>query len=278
MQPTTFLFLAFGSNANNHAMGTFSILSLKKFAPANSRFVIYTDKPDCYKYLSSIAETRLLDEKKLIEWQGKHNFVWRIKLMAMLDSAYKDAGHLVYMDTDTFAMGNLDTMIEKLESGSCFMHVRESLLCEDKAANKRLMWKQTKDNIFGGMAVNDTTAMWNAGVVGVDQYSKIELINKALMSTDQMCEKNVERWLIEQLSLSQALSSTRKLEAADEWIAHYWGNKEDLTKNIHLFLSNLLQRMQSIDQAVALIDVKHWKTFLVPKTEKPFFQKWFHQV
>lgn len=278
MQPTTFLFLAFGSNANNHAMGIFSILSLKKFAPENSRFVIYTDKPECYKYLSSIVETRLLDEKKLIDWQGKYNFVWRIKLMAMLDSAHKDAGHLVYLDTDTFAMENLEPMIERLEWGSCLMHIKESLLCEDKAANKRLMWRQTKDGVFGGMVVNETTAMWNAGLVGIDQYNKIELITKALLSTDQMCEQNVERWLIEQLSLSQALSSTRKLEAADQWIAHYWPYKEDLIKNIHLFLSNLLQRMQSIDEAIALIDMKHWKTFLQPRSQRTFLQKWFHQI
>jgi hypothetical protein len=277
MQPTTFLYLVFGSNTNNHVMTNFSILSLKKQAPANCRFVVYTDKPDHYKFLSSFVETRKLDEKTLADWQGKQSFVWRIKLMAMLDSAEKDTGHLVYMDSDTFALGKLSSMIERLDEGNCLMYSKEGTLAEIKVPSRRLIWKQTKDRIFGDMTVNDTSTIWNAGVVGINEFFRLELITRALASTDQMCEQEIERIHIEQLSLSQALSATRKLESADPWIVHYWNEKEDLTRNIHLFLSNVLLRQHSIEKAMALIDVNHWRDFLT-KTEKRKFQRWFNEI
>lgn len=274
MQPTTFLFFAFGPNVNNHALAAFSILTLKKYAPANSHYVMYTDRPDFYKYLSLIMETRLLDEKTLKDWHGPYNFVWRVKIMAMLDSAQRDVGHLVYLDTDTFALQSLVPMIEKLENGSCMMHEKESLLSEDKAKNKMLMWKQTQNKKFGGMIINAQTAMWNAGVIALNSKIKIELLTKALKSTDEMCEQKVERWLIEQLSVSLALASSDKLIPADSWIAHYWGNKDGMLRNIQIFLSQ--QLLQSIDPvaAASLINISEWKTHLIRPTKKSFLKKW----
>ena len=274
MQPTTFLFFAFGANFTNHSMAYFSILTLKKFAPANSHYVMYTDRPDFYQYLSPIMETRLLDEKTLKDWHGPHNFVWRVKIMAMLDSAQKDIGHLVYLDTDTFALESLAPMIAKLESGSNMMHERESLLCEDKAKNKMLMWKQTQNKSFGGMKITNETAMWNAGVIAINSNDKLELITKALKSTDEMCEQQVERWLIEQLSVSLALASSNKLIPADPWIAHYWGNKEGMLRNIQIFLSQLLQQAIPPSDAIKLINISEWKTHLARPTKKSFLKKW----
>ena len=278
MQPTTFLFLAFGTNTTNHAMANFSIVSLKKFAPANSTFIIYTDKPEYYQYLAAIAETRILDEAKLADWQGKHKFLWRIKIMAMLDSAQKDPGHLVYVDTDTFALGDLSPMITKLEQGSCFMHVKESLLSNDKAKNKKLMWQQAQNKKFGGMLVDQNSAMWNAGVVAINAENKTALLTKALMSTDEMCEQNVERWLIEQFSLSQALSSTGKIERCDQWIAHYWGTKDLVIQNIHLLFSQTLLQKTSVAGLVNSIDFPAWKEFLIRKPKPSFLKKLFQQT
>lgn len=278
MQPTTFLFFAFGPNLNNHTMANFSILSLKKFAPANSRFVFYTDRAEYYRYLSPIVETRLLDEKKINEWQGKHKFLWRIKIMAMLDSAQKDPGHLVYLDTDTFAMSDLTPMMSKLENGNCFMHIKEKLLSRDKAENKKLMWKQTKNKIFGGMIVNQHSAMWNAGVVGINEKNKIALLTKALLSTDEMCEQNIERWLIEQFSLSQALSSSEKLEACDQWINHYWGNKEMVIRNIQSLFSSALMQSIPLDQLISNTDFSSWRNQIINTPKKSFLEKWLKKI
>lgn len=278
MHPTTFLFFAFGPNLNNHTMANFSILSLKKFAPANSNFVFYTDRPEYYNFLSPIVETRLLDEKKINEWQGPHKFLWRIKIMAMLDSAQKDAGHLVYLDTDTFALSDLSSMIAKLDSGSCFMHVKEKLLSKDKAENKKLMWKQTRNKQFGGMLVDQHSAMWNAGVVAINEKNKIELITKALQSTDQMCEQNIERWLIEQFSLSLALSSSGKLEACDQWIAHYWGNKEMVIRNIQSLFSSALMQSIPLDQLISSTDFSSWRKPIINTSKKSFLDKWLKKI
>jgi hypothetical protein len=275
MTTTTFLYLAFGKNTTNHSMAWFSFLTLKKLAPANSRFVIYTDRPEFYKGLAPMMETRMMTEATLNEWQGKHNFLWRIKIMAMLDSAQKDPGHLIYLDTDTFALKDVTPMIAKLELGTCFMHVKESLLSVDRAPNKKLMWSQTQNKKFGGMLVDEYSAMWNAGVVAMNADSKVSLLAKALQSTDEMCEQKVEQWLIEQFSLSQALSSTGKIEASDEWIAHYWGHKKEFIQKIESLLSTAFQKKLSIDDIETLIDVNVWTRIMVPAPKKTFFQKLF---
>ena len=277
MQPTTFLYLAFGLNTTNHTMTYFSFLTLKKLAPANSHFVIYTDTPEYYKALAPHLETRLLSEATLNEWRGKHNFLWRIKIMAMLDSAQKDPGHLIYLDTDTFALENMTSMIQQLEAGTCLMHVRESLLSEDKAKNKVLMWNQTQNKTFGGMLVHSQSAMWNAGVVAMSADSKISLLTKALQSTDEMCEQNVEQWLIEQFSLSQALSSTGKIEACDKWIAHYWGYKKEFIQKIDSLLSTAFQKKLSLAEIENQIDINEWKKIMVSGPKKTFFQKLFRK-
>ncbi|MEA9356607.1 hypothetical protein SHI21_10345 [Bacteriovorax sp. PP10] len=254
-------------------MTNFSLLSLRKYAPANSRFLIYTDKPEYYNFLSSIVELRPLGKERMQDWKGPHDFLWRIKIMAMLDSAQNDPGHLVYLDGDTFAKADLAPMVEELDKGTCFMHVKESLLSEDKAKHKCLMWKQTKNKEFGGMLVQKESAMWNAGIVALDEKSKIELLQKALQSTDGMCEADVTKWLIEQFSLSQALASTGKLKPADQWFAHYWGNKEELLQAINNFFTKTLKQMHSIDEAIASIDINAWKKLLESKPKKTFFQK-----
>ncbi|MBY0414161.1 MAG: hypothetical protein K2Q18_08345 [Bdellovibrionales bacterium] len=278
MKPVTFLYFAFGDNLNSHTLANFSMLSLKKFAPDNSRIVIYTDKPNYYTFLSPIVEARMMEPSLIKEWQGKYNFVWRIKIMALLDSAKKDPGHLMYVDADTFALKNLDSMIEKLEKNYCFMHLKESLLSEDKAKNKVLMWQQTHNKTFGGMLVDKNSAMWNAGIVAFSEQEKIMLLERALKSTDEMCEQKVEQWLIEQFSLSQSLAYTNKLLQCDEWFAHYWGFKEKVLRNIQHFLSTILQQGLSINDAVKLIDIQSWNNLLIADPKKTFLKKWFKVI
>lgn len=273
MQPTTFLYIAFGDNLTNHTMGNFSLLTMKRFAPPNSKFVIYTDRVDSYRWLDFV-EIRQLDERILADWHGPHNFVWRVKIMAMLDSANKDKGHLVYLDTDTFALESLSPMIAELEKGRCMMHERESLLSEDRAKNKMLMWKQTQNKTFGGVTITAQTAMWNAGVIALSANNKLELLNKALASVDEMCEQNVERWLIEQLSVSLVLANSNNLMSAEKWIAHYWGNKDGMLRNIQILFSQILQQMIAPQEAAKLIDIAVWKTHLIRPTKKSFLKKW----
>lgn len=274
MTPITFVFLAFGNNIKNHAMANFSMLSLKKFAPAQSKIVIYTDKPEYYAYLSSIVETRMLDQNKINEWQGKHKFVWRIKIMALLDSAEKDPGHLLYVDADTFALKDLRSLTEKLDQDFCFMHLRESRLCEDKAENKMRMWQQTQNKTYGGVVVNKDSYMWNAGLVGFSEKSKVALLTRALASTDEMCEAKVEQWLIEQFSLSQSLAASGKLLPCDEWFAHYWAFKEKLFQAINTFLSQCLQQNFSIENSAMAINVREWEGLLVSPPKK----SWWHKL
>lgn len=273
MQPTTFLYFAFGDNLNNHTMSNFSMLTIKKLAPVNSRFVIYTDRPEFYKWSSSFVETRNLDQSRLKEWKGVHNFVWRVKIMAMLDSAEKDTGHLVYLDSDTMALNDLSGLIQELENNMSYMHLKESLLCEDKAPNKKQMWEQTKNKTFGGLLVDNQSAIWNAGVIAISEKNKVRLLKQALASTDEMCEQKVNQWLIEQLSISQSLASTKNLREASFYFAHYWGNKEEWIQNIEIFFAKTFQQMLSVEEVLSSINLEAWKAIPIIRYKRSMGKK-----
>jgi hypothetical protein len=273
MTQTTFIYFVFGNNFNNYTMNNFSMLTIKKLAPQNSKFVVYTDRPQFYKCNSSFVETRLMDENKLKDWKGKHNFLWRVKIKAMLDSAQTDAGHIVYLDSDTVAFSDLSPMITEMEKGASFMHLKESLLSEDKASHKSLMWEQTKNKKFGGMLVHEKSAMWNAGVVAINEKDKVRLLNQALSSTDEMCDQNVTQWLIEQFSLSQSLASTNNLKPADQYFAHYWGNKEEWIHKIDVFFSEVFQKGNSVDEVIKDIDIEKWKAIPIMRYKKSWGRK-----
>ena len=265
MQPVTFLFLAFGENTNNHIMGTFAILSIQKYSPKNCQILIYTDKAQYYSFFGDKVSVRNLDEKTLKDWRGSHDFLWRIKIKAMLDSATTDSGHLVYLDMDTYAKEDLTSFFQKLDSGISFMHEKENLLCLDSAKNKQLMWSQTQGKKYSGMLVDKTTSMWNAGLVALPSHNKVKTLESALLCNDEMCEQNVERWLIEQFSLSLALNHTGNLEEGAPWFVHYWGTKEPTLSKINEFLSIQLLTKATLPQILEQINKEQWLSHEKPK-------------
>jgi hypothetical protein len=268
MNLPTFIYLSFGKNLNNHTQAIFSILTVRKFAPQNSRFVVYTDQEKYYNWVKDFVEIRLISKETFTLWEGEYRFVWRIKLMAMLDSATKDLGHLVYLDVDTFVFAPLSPMMEALDKGMSFMHLPENTLSSDKAKYKKTMWLQTRGKTFGSLQIDENSMMWNAGVVALSSENKSRLLNQALICNDQMCAANVSRQLIEQFSLSLALHNSGKMDKASKWIGHYWGNKEEWNHNIHYYFSGLLQSDISIHEAIELLDISIWKQLPISRSKQ----------
>ena len=239
-------------------MGSFSILSILKFCPPNSQIILYTDKPELYSLFKEKIVFRELNEEILKDWRGSYDFMWRIKIKALLDSANKDPGHLIYLDMDTFAQKDLHSLIAQLDQGRFFMHLRESLLSQDKAKNKQLMWSQVKNKTFAGILVDKNSAMWNAGLVALPERDKVKILEKTLSCNDEMCAQNVERWLIEQFSLSLALAETKKLNEGAEWFIHYWYGKEAMITEINKFLAAQFVQNSNIPQSINQINPQDW--------------------
>lgn len=237
------MYLTFGENLKNHYQANFSILSFLAQKDKIDSITIFTDYPEFYKNLDKHVTIISIDDNILKDWEGEYQFFWRVKIKAILHLIEKLGDKpIMYLDSDTFLYGNLDLIFEILKQDNAVMHEKEGNLNELKTKTEKLMWKQLKAKKFGGVTINEKSAMWNAGTIVIPANKNKEALNLALSICDDMCKANVTRRLIEQFSISVALDTTYGLKNAKKTIGHYWGNKEDWNKVITNFFvkSNLL--------------------------------------
>lgn len=277
MNSINYIYLTFGDNLNNHSQAVCSILSIKKLSMEFShKFIVYTDQPRFYNCIDGLldqVEIRHVSARELEEWQGEYKFFWRVKIIAMLDSAKKDKGHLVYLDSDTFACKKLNGLLEALNQGHALMHLPENELSIDQAPDKKLMWQQTCNKKFGGMLVDEKSMMWNAGVVAIPDEKKEIFLNRALKSNDEMCAQNVTRRLIEQFSLSLSLNAEEKKMKASEWILHYWGNKDEWNTEIAKLFARFFQLNLNKKTMLEEIDIEYFLKIPIIKHQRSWNKK-----
>ncbi len=278
--PVTYILISFGDNINFHTQANFCFLTLKKFADKNAKFVVYTDTPKYYKWVSSFVEIRTISSSLIKEWIGKYDYFYRVKLKVLLDSCERDEGHLIYLDSDTIAIENLDSMVEKLDAGHSLMHLKENLLSEDTATDKQDMWTRTKNNHYSGIVVNEKTSMWNSGLIAIPAKDKKDLLNKALAINDQLCEEKVECRVKEQFAIGIVLDSTGKLLHGTRWVIHYWGNKEEWNQTIALYFSAIHQQALTASEAVDKLDIVEWVNVPINRMKTSLGKrliKWSHK-
>lgn len=238
------LYFIVGSNAVYHSQCYFSILSFLK--TGKHKFFVYTDHPEFYKHLDGIVETISFNDNDIKEWRGKYDFFWRVKIKVIENFIKKNiSGPTVYLDTDTFLYSPIGN---ELTTGEiAYMHKNEGPLSKMKYTAQK-MWKQIAGKNFGGLTMNKTMCMWNAGVVALPDQKREECINTALNICDDMLKEGVVRVVIEQFSLSVALDHFYKLLPAENNIAHYWGNKTQWDKIIQNFCVESFLKNRSIEE------------------------------
>jgi hypothetical protein len=250
-------YLVFGKDISNYKQAVFSILTFLPKIDKNEKIVVVTDSPENFNFLKEkicIFET---DNTTLNKWKGQYNFFWRIKIMALLFVAekFKDSS-ILYLDSDTFLFGDLDSIRLTLNNGINIMHSSEGKLSQLSSKTEKLMWKQLKGKIFGNIKIDSNKYMWNAGVVGIS-YKNINKIKTALQVCDEMSKAEVTPRLIEQFALSIALSEPERLFAAKNEIGHYWGNKPMWNKKIQeLLVSSFIKRLtvEELTKEAAKVD------------------------
>lgn len=280
MVATTYVLISFGDNLDFHSQANFCFLTLKKFATNNSRFVIYTDHPEFYQWVSSFVEIRTIQKNQIQEWIGKYNYFYRVKLKVLLDACEKYEGHLIYLDSDTIASKDLSEMNSKLDEGFSLMHLKENLLCEDTASDKKDMWNKIKNRSYVDILINKQTAMWNSGVIALPEKDKFTLLSKALVINDQLCEEGVECRVKEQFAIGIVLEHTHKLIEAQKWIIHYWGNKEEWNLRINIFFSKKNQYGLSAEDTVQRINILEWGSLPINRMKTSLGKKlarWAHK-
>ena len=64
---------------------------------------------------------------------------------------------------------------------------------------EKLMWQQMKGKSYHSIRIDETTSMWNAGLIGISNQH-LEGLQLTLNVNDALCADNVTRRLIEQMA------------------------------------------------------------------------------
>ncbi|MBQ3657505.1 MAG: hypothetical protein II956_11760 [Bacteroidales bacterium] len=277
----TILYYILGENSDIYVQAYFSILSFKRQLQKDDRIVIITSNPKFFNHLN-FAEIIPVDEKRITEWKGKHNFFWRTKLKAIetICTLYP-ADDMLYIDCDTFLYGDFTALKQEIKNGKSFMDGNEGHPSKTTHKHKRL-FNTLKGKNIADITISEKHDMWCAGVCGLPSEKKSELISTALSLCDGMLEENVDPEFIEQYSLSIALKEKSDLTSSKPYIAHYWSNKPQwINEAKQLLLTSLftnadldteLQLFSEIQLNQIPIYIKKHKT---NKTIKKLADKYF---
>ncbi|MGI4869782.1 MAG: hypothetical protein ACRYFX_01245 [Janthinobacterium lividum] len=248
------VYLVFGPNAANHTQAYFSILTFLRQPDALSGITVVTDRPDFYARLAGRVQVLPVDAALLREWEGPHQFFWRVKIKALEVVAQAHPGQsLLYLDSDTFLGGDARQLTQALAANTALMHEPEGTLAALPSKTEQLMWRQLRGQPWEGITLTGQEVMWNAGVVGVPAARAPEAIGLALRLCDAWCAAGVTRRLIEQLALSLALAHAGPLAAAQACIGHYWSAKPEWNQPIAAFLLASLLQARPIEAEVAAL-------------------------
>lgn len=224
--------LTFGDRLENHYQASFAILSYLKSKQINHVCVV-TDRPEFYQYFGDKVDLIEINDSIMQEWRGEHDFFWRIKMKAIEAAAFKHQNQdILYVDSDTIYVQNLDKIKKNLDIGTAYMHEKEGKISQLPSKTISNMWKILNGNTYGSFTIDEQTEMWNAGVIAIPRQQALDVINYAIQLCDEMCATDCPRRLVEQFAFSLSLKEKLNLMPAEAEIAHYWGNKPEWNQKI----------------------------------------------
>ena len=244
------VYLVFGDNMDHYQQVYFSIYTAAAYKTIEDRIIVVAENPSLFTSLANHIEVIPINRALIKEWEGKHHFFWRVKIKALELIAQKyPTDSILYLDGDTFFYKNLDSLRSGLKDGQNFMHIEEGKLPKLSSKTEKLMWSQMKGKTYQTIKIDENSAMWNAGLIGISNKN-FDCLNLTLGINDAMCADNVTRRLIEQYAFSLGLNEYSTLQPADDIVGHYWGNKKQWNKIIDLFIKECFMKNYSFDQIV----------------------------
>lgn len=245
------LYIVFGDNMNYHVEAYLSILSFQKQLTKDDRIFVLTTKPEYYRH----AKVQILpiSEQQIEEWKGPHKFFFRIKIKALeyLGQRYPDE-HLLYLDSDTFLFGSLETLRQRLDEGCGLMHLQEGHPSKMSGGSLK-MWKKVQGKTYGGVTLGEKHDMWNAGVTGIPAGLVAQVTATSLAICDGMLNDGANTFILEQYSTSVSMAEHTKLCAANDHIGHYWGNKREWEHLSALLLVRSLMCESTVEEELATV-------------------------
>lgn len=250
----TFMYLTFGEKSEYHVQAYLSMLSFRRQTSPGDRIVMVTTAPQFYRRASSWVEVIELSPSQVAAWKGRHQYMFRVKTMAMKHYADEHPGEdLLFVDTDTFLSGRLDELRGVLGRGCGLMHKDEGSPADMKGPSLR-MWRNVEGREYAGFRINRQHHMWNSGIVGMPAAKVQDIVGDTLLLLDGMLDDGVKSFNIEQYAMSVAMTEHLTVEAAEPWVAHYWGNKDEWERAIQDFMLRAYVQDWTLDDELQAVD------------------------
>ena len=220
---TRYVTVAYGAGEAVYRQASMLLLSLIAFAPHPRELVVVTDHPDRFAWFEDLVAMWPVRSDQVSAWQGPDPFSMRAKL-EIARAVAPASGGLMVLDADTVAVADLGPIIAALADGTLFMHKREYELGRSARRGNRALWDELRGRTFAGWRFQPDDAMWNSGVIGLHS-SDVSLLSQALTLYDAMAAAGIRHFATEQLVVGLVLGRTGRLQEAQPWFTHYWGNK-----------------------------------------------------
>jgi hypothetical protein len=219
------------------------LLTFQQFALRGAerhRVVVYTDAPESFGDLGPNVIAERVSAEVLRRWRGPIDFLHRVKLEMLADAFRRYDGTVLYVDSDTYFTGDPAIIFGRIAPGSAVMHENEGRLVDERNAVARKLHRFVRGRavqLASGASVRipPETAMWNAGVIGLDETDRA-LLGAALPLTDALYALYAKHNM-EQLAVSHALGQRLALHAADDVIYHYWATKPEVDAVLEEFFA-----------------------------------------
>lgn len=211
------------------------------------QLVIYTDQPDWFRQYRWLGGTQyiLLNPTMLADWAGPDKFVHRVKICILADAATRFDGKLIYLDSDTLVMTDINRLFGVVGPKVRLTHTNEGSLRDSPLRLNRKIgqYMHGKTWAIDGQAqsIGLDTQMYNAGVLGMTTADAQVLLPKVLHLTDQLYH-TWPKHTMEQLAFSYVLGQHQVIDTTAS-VLHYWKLKALRPQLIDLAIQQLAAQL-----------------------------------
>jgi hypothetical protein len=231
---------------------------------------VYTDEPAYFRGLEAHAELHPLDPQRIRDWRGPCDFAHRLKAMMIADLASRHPSDpLLYLDGDTFFVGPVARVRERIGPGRAVMHEREYSVATSQTGQMKRFRKHMRPLAFDGAPIDLEGEMWNAGVIGLHP-AQFPLVERWIAFVDEVYPRH-PHGLVEQYAVSLILQRSSALAACDDVVFHYWFQKDDHDAAIRAEL----ERIAALPYEDALARVRTNRISLPPPAKRKSERKGF---
>jgi hypothetical protein len=207
-----------------------TICSIKSFTELNSKFkgkiVIYTDKKSFFLNHLSLSQNVIIldvDKEKIKQLLNGSEYIYRIKILLLLEFVRLNKGKVIFVDGDTFFLRKSNQLFRKINKKKallhCFEYKIESQINKNYYSflNKNPFRVTFKSNDF---VFTEKATMYNSGVIGLHS-DNLKYLELALEILNLLESNKIEEKTLEQLAISLAFSEL-EIITAENYIFHYW--------------------------------------------------------